>query len=159
MNITRNIIKLPSEERLSQALELYQPALREASYYGIAQAIVDDIEYKTQDMSYKELAISFKFLLRKYLTRIVNITVVDIDYLESIANNLFKISHLSQQPTNTKTSKCFLSFIGFGDFISHETLDNINKNFEVFSKGYTAGKWYCEDVIGGDKLQGVANGG
>ena len=137
MSIENQIFKTEEETRLCKSLELYQPAQREVAYFGIGQAIVDHIESSSKDVSYKDLSVNFSFRVKEVLSDIVNLTIVDIDYLSSICNNLFKLSHLAYQETGENVNvKSFFSFIGLSNVISQATVENIDRNFKTFSNAY-----------------------
>jgi hypothetical protein len=137
------IQKTKQEEALSRVLEVYQPAIKETVYYGVGQAIVDYIENtSTVEAKYKELAVDYQFKVKNILSKIVNLTIVDIDYLTNICNNLFKLSHLANQQDGIASGQCFFSFIGLTSVVSLKAVESINANFSTFLTSYHATKDY-----------------
>lgn len=141
--------KTKQEERLSRVLEVYQPTIKESVYYGVGQAIVDYMESTTTvDDKYKELSVDYAFRIKGVLSKVVELTIVDIDYLTSICNNLFKLSHLANQQDGIATGQCFFSFIGLTSVISLKAVENINSNFSTFLSAYNATKDYLLSIKG-----------
>ena len=141
--------KTKQQEALSRTLEVYQPTIKEAVYYGVAQAIVDNIENNTQaEDKYSELSVDYQFRVKGILSKIVELTIVDIDYLTSICNNLFKLSHLANQQDGISTAQCFFSFIGLTSVISLKSVESINANFSTFLSAYHNTKDYLLSIKG-----------
>lgn len=141
--------KTKQEERLSRVLEVYQPTIKEAVYYGVGQAIVDYMESTTTvEDKYKELSVDYAFRIKGVLSKVVELTIVDIDYLTSICNNLFKLSHLANQQDGIATGQCFFSFIGLTSVISLKSVESINANFSTFLSAYNATKDYLLSIKG-----------
>lgn len=139
--------KTKTEEKLTSCLEVYQPALREVVYFGVAQALVDWLEKDSKNTPFNELNVNFTFKIKQYLSKIVNLTIVDINYLESICNNLFKLSHLAFEESDSVSGRnTFFSFIGLNKFISNGTVKNIDKNFDLFSRSYFNTKMYLMEL-------------